>query len=82
MNEKLKCPDCGATENKLGQPWTETGLRIHRIRIHNLRKQDNGTDPPPSKKQKRPAVVVSFCPCCGINLALVQAAINVAGRVK
>jgi hypothetical protein len=85
MPEPLKCDECGATKTKTGVPWNEAGLRIHKARVHGTTKPSSPNGPPEAvkpKKQKRQELTVAFCPCCGINLALVQAAMNVAGRVK
>jgi hypothetical protein len=76
----LQCDVCGAMKNKMGLPWTEQGLRVHKQRVHPKGQPTELAPAPKKTHHKRPPVMVSFCPCCGTNLAVLQAALNVARK--
>lgn len=57
----------------------EFGVRVHKARTHDKEaKTETVTEKP--KKEKSPANLVRFCPCCGMNIAAVTVAVNYANK--
>jgi hypothetical protein len=54
-------------------------LRMHTMRRHErigVQKGDNGETK--TRRPRKQAARVSFCPCCGLNLQMLDVAMNVA----
>jgi DNA-binding CsgD family transcriptional regulator len=59
--EKLKCPECGATEARNGRAFTARTLRVHRARLHRKLVQTGGMrDLSPRQGELMELVVAGF----------------------
>jgi hypothetical protein len=55
-------------------------LSMHKFRAHGIRKGDDPKTTPSEPVTEEPAAC--FCPRCGLNLRVVNKAMNLAGRMK
>ena len=90
VNGQLSCGVCGAKTSRRGTSFTAHSLAIHKARAHRIslkRDAEDATETPgrPSIKlesqQKRQksryrSNHVKFCPRCGCNLEVVNAALS------
>lgn len=76
---ELKCNKCGATANHRGDLWDEAGLRVHKSRWCRATLDKGKAAKKAKVKAELPgAPALSFCPCCGLNLQVLQAALSIA----
>ena len=83
----LSCDICGTWKSKNGPPFlTEADLSRHRAFCRgNQRKRNLSRQPVVGRGALKPvlqgdSMLVSFCPQCGCNLRVVQAAISFVGN--
>ena len=58
-------------------------LSMHKVRAHGIRKQKRRTQMPSMKSPRMTqGIKVNFCPVCGFNIAVMDAAMQVALHMK
>ena len=87
-NVILQCDICGAKASQSGKPFTLAGLAAHKKHLHenesSVQENQQGSENAPRPKSRKSAKVrnmlrpdashVKFCPQCGFNMEVVNAA--------
>ena len=85
FSASCRCGNCSwVSLPKSSEERAKAAWQFHHTRVHQKIGQQTG-EPSIKKKEKlteESIIPLRFCPCCGVNLSKIEAAMRVVGRIS